>query len=465
MAELTEYYQKLSEGLRERLQWLEKSEMPKLKEEFRMFHTAFYSIYSLFIKRRIITEDPYKQDVKVADIEVPETGPFPETEKVAKLSIRLSQFDNQLDFLVNFYQFSIETLPIEKIKRILALIKYIDWAHFVIDSNVSANTKAMVEMITLAKNGADPLSMNIINDALSGLHRATGTIIGGLKVVADYNREAYKLEIREKITGTMQPEDAAQISQIKKKFGAVISGKPFYPDLVEEVIREDYSKDGEKLREQILKKLDVPDTKPKIVKPQISFKTILIEGFLAIGGAGSILAEIIPKMNENAEVLENRRKSLWEKIKKLMQQVMNKEPEPVIYEVEYLDANRGIKVREKVNFNNLQKDMEQKIRAFQNISSRGASLSKLESMDETQLVGILEKNIRDVQSLHKTLSALDDFFKAAVDKEDRDRVKGIKPELGSMKNAVVKANQKRYEYSAQKEEEEQFKRLGINSET
>jgi hypothetical protein len=465
MAELTEYYQKLSEGLQERLQWLEKSEMPKLKEEFRMFHTAFYSIYSLFIKRRIINEDPYKQDVKVADIEVPETGPFPETEKIAKLSIRLSQFDNQLDFLVNFYQFSIETLPIEKIKRIIALIKYIDWAHFVIDSNVSANTKAMVEMITLAKNGADPLSMNIINDALSGLHKATGTITSCLKVVADYNREAYKLEIREKITGTMQPADAAQVSQIKKKFGAVISGKPFYPDLVEEVIREDYSKDGEKLREQILKKLDVPDTKPKIVKPQISFKTILIEGFFAIGGAGSILAEIEPKMNENAEVLENRRKSLWEKIKKLMQQVMNKEPEPVIYDVEYLDTNRGIKVREKVDFNNLQKDMEQKIRAFQNISSRGAGLSKLESMDETQLVGILERNIRDVQSLHKTLSALDDFFKAAVDKEDRDRVKGIKPELGSMKNAIVRANQKRYEYSAQKEEEEQFKRLGINSET
>jgi hypothetical protein len=31
-----------------------------------------------------------------------------------------------------------------------------------------------------------------------------------------------------------------------------------------------------------------------------------------------------------------------------------------------------------------------------------------------------------------------------------------------MKNAVVRANQKRHDYSAQKEEEEQLKRLGVN---
>jgi hypothetical protein len=86
-------------------------------------------------------------------------------------------------------------------------------------------------------------------------------------------------------------------------------------------------------------------------------------------------------------------------------------------------------------------------------------------MEEAQLLGILERNIREVQSLHKTLSAMDDFFKAAVDKEGRDKIRGIKPDLGAIKNAIVKANQKRYEYSAQKEEEEQFKRLGINSDT
>jgi hypothetical protein len=465
MAELSEYHQKLTEALRERQQWLEKSELPKLKEGFRGFHTAFYSIYSLFLKRRILNEDPYKQDVKVADIEVPETGPFPETEKVAQLSIRLAQYDNQLDFLVNFYQISLEAFTIEKIKRILGLVKYIDWAHLVIDGNVTANTKAMIELLAQAKKEADPLSINIINEGLNNLYQTTGAVMGYLKEVADYNRETYKMELREKVTGGMQRADIPSMAQIRKKFGAVMAGQPFYSDLVNEVIQEDYSGEGEKLRELVLKKLAVPDTKAKIAKPQVSFKAILIEGLFAIGGAGSTLAEIAPKVAENAEVLENRRKSFWEKAKKLIQRMLNKEPEPTIYEVEYVDSARGVKVKEKVNLSALKNNMDQKIRTLQNISGRGVSLAKLEGMEETQLLGILERTIRDVQSLHKILSALDDFFKAAVDKEDRDKVKGIKPELGSMKNAIINANRKRYDYSAQKEEEEQFKRLGIGSGT
>jgi hypothetical protein len=63
--------------------------------------------------------------------------------------------------------------------------------------------------------------------------------------------------------------------------------------------------------------------------------------------------------------------------------------------------------------------------------------------------------------MHKILGALDDFFKLEAGKEDRDKIKGIKPELATMKNAIVKANQRRYEFSAQKEEEEQMKKLGI----
>ena len=86
-------------------------------------------------------------------------------------------------------------------------------------------------------------------------------------------------------------------------------------------------------------------------------------------------------------------------------------------------------------------------------------------MQEEQLAGFLDKNIRELQSLHKTLSALDDFFKAEVDREDREKIKGIKPELGGIKNAILRANSKRHEYSARKEEEEQLKRLGVRSET
>jgi uncharacterized protein YeeX (DUF496 family) len=75
---------------------------------------------------------------------------------------------------------------------------------------------------------------------------------------------------------------------------------------------------------------------------------------------------------------------------------------------------------------------------------------------------MLERAVRDIQHVHKLLGGLDEYFKAESSRENREKVKGIKPELATIKNAYIKANQKRHEYSAQLEEAEQLKRLGVH---
>jgi hypothetical protein len=231
------------------------------------------------------------------------------------------------------------------------------------------------------------------------------------------------------------------------------------------VIREDYSKEGPDLRNAVLKKLQVAEDKPKTVKVQVSFKSILIEGIQGLGGTAQTFMDVAAKMDENKTILENKKQSLFQKLKKLMAEVFNKEPEPVVYDVEYMDPVKAIPVRERINYNAFRSDLERKIRTLTPMAARGAASSKLESMQEEQLIGFLERNIREVQSLHKTLTALDEYFKAQVDREDRDKIRGIKPELGTLKNAILRANSKRHEYSAQKEEEEQLKRLGVSSQS
>ncbi|MDR0553826.1 MAG: hypothetical protein LBG76_03370 [Treponema sp.] len=463
MVDLSEYQKQLSEALNNRRDWLERTELPKLKDEFRTFHTAFYSLYAQLLKRKLIKEDPYKQEAKIVDIEVPEIGPFNETDRQEQLSLRLSHFDNQLDFLVNFYQFSLEYMGLDKIKRILGLVKYVDWVRFSPDANATPNTRALVELMNQTKNGADQLSMTLISDALLNLSKSTGSIMGYLKEVTDFNRESYKLDLRTKTTSGMALPEAAQLAQIKKKFAAAAPGKPFYPDLAEEVIREDYSKSGPALREKVLKLLAMPEVKPKVTKTAIPFKAILIDGLYAAGSVGAILEEIIPKLEENHNLMQNRQAGIWEKLKKVLWQMMNKEPDPVIYEVEYIDSNKGVPLREKVNYNRFQEELEKKSKTLSNITPRSGAVAKMEAMAETQLESILERYIREIQGLHKLLSALDDFFKSAVDQLDRSKVKGIKPELATIKNAMIKANQKRYEYTAQREEEEQLRRLGITT--
>jgi len=461
MAENNNDYQKiLADTLRARADWLERSELPKLKDELRSYHTGFASLYNIYLKKGLIHEDPYKHETKIGELEVPSAASFSEADKLDQLTRRLASYDNQLDFLVNFYQFSAEFLTMDRIKRILGLVKYIEWVNLTPDSQ-SAMTRAVAEMTNQIKTGSDSLTMSVITESLSHLNKSFNPILGYLKILTEYQRENYKLELRD-VTAGMSHTDLSNLPQFKKKFVQAKPGFPFYADLLDEVVKEDFSEEAPALREAVLKKLQISDAKPKVVKVPVSFKGILLEGIHGLGGTSQTFSEILVKVDDNQLILQNKRRTFLEKLKRLMQQMFNREPEPVIYDVEYIDPIKGVLIREKVNFNSFRADLERKVRTLAPMASRGAASSKLESIQEEQLVGFLERNIREVQSLHKTLGALDEFFKAEVDRSDRERIKGIKPELGTIKNAIVRANSKRHEYSAQKEEEEQLKRLGVN---
>ncbi|MDR0312771.1 MAG: hypothetical protein LBI14_04170 [Treponema sp.] len=461
MADTNDYKKTLSDALTARADWLEKSELPKLKDALRTFQMGFASLYNLYLKKGLVIEDPYKQEVKIGELEVPESGPFTEAKRLDQLSLRLSNYDTQMDFLVNFYQFSADFLTLDRLKRIVNLVKYIDWVNLTPDSQ-SVNTKAAAEITTQVKLGTDPMTMNVITESLSNLNKQFPIIMGHLKTLVDYRRELYKLELRESVTSQMATGEASQLPQIKKKFAQANPGKSFYPDLAEEIIKEDFTSEGPALREKILASLQVAEVKAKVVKQQVPFKTILLEGIQCVGSTAQTFIDVSTKLEENRAVLESEKKGFWIALKKIFRQMLNKEPEAVIYELDYIDPIKGVPIQEKLNVNNFQNDLTRKIKILTSMSSKGTGMAKLETMQDEQLISFLEKNIRDLQSYHKTLTALDEFFKAEVEKEHRDKIKGIKPELGTIKNAILRANSRRHEYSAQKEEEEQLKRLGVN---
>ena len=452
----SEYQKALDEALNTYASWLERSEYPKFKDEFKSFNASFGTLYRTLIQKKLINEDPYKQEAKIGEIKVPKPI-IPEGDRKDQLTMNLSAYDNQLDFLVNFFQFSIDFLTMDNIKRILALVRYIDWANFSQDTP-STTTKVVVDLIQQTRGaGLEPFTITVINESLGKLKRATANIVGYLKIGTVYNRESYKLQIRQKITNTMND---VSVEGIKKKFSAAMSGNAFYPDLIEELIKEDYSPEGEGLRNKVLKQLVVPEEKPKEVKKKVDFKITLIDGLLVISSVGVAIGDMVQRLDENHMIFQNRKQSFGEKLREIFRQMLNKEPEPVIYEIEYIDPVKGLAVKEKVNFNVFRADLDKRIRSYSSFSLRNSP--KLETMDERQLQNILEKAVREAQTLHKILTGLDEFFKAEAPRESKEKIKGIKPELSTIKNAIIKANQKRHEYSSQLEAEEQLKRLGVN---
>ena len=453
------YIDTLQQALSARKDWLEKEEVGKLKEELRNFHSSYASLYNIYLKKKLIDEDPYKQETKITELEVPDATPFVEAKRIEQLSIRLSNYDNQLDFLVNFYQLGLDFLNLDRIKRIVGLVRYVDWVNLSPD-NQNLMTKAVAEISNNSKAGVDVITLSIIGESLSRLAKTTTASMAILKNLNTYYRECYKLDVRQKVTQSMSASDAT-LENIKKKMHSAMPGMPFYKELIDELIKEDYSKSGQDMKDIVLNALKVPATKQKAVKAAVNFKNILLDGIQVIGGASTSLNEILNKLDENQTIMESYKKGLMHMIKELIRQITNAEPEEVIYTVEYLDQTKGTTIKEKVYFYQLREELEKKIRFLSSLM-KGAAYQKLAAMTEEQIISYLEKNISEVQNYHKVLGALDDFFKTKVETENRDKIKGIKPELSALKNSYVKANQLRYEYSAQKEEEEQLRRLGVN---
>ena len=70
------------------------------------------AIYNVILKKGFIHEDPYKHETKISEISNPPDDHFMDSTKDDQMSIRLSMFDSQLDFLLNYYQFSVEFLDL-----------------------------------------------------------------------------------------------------------------------------------------------------------------------------------------------------------------------------------------------------------------------------------------------------------------------------------------------------------------
>lgn len=87
--------------------------------------------------------------------------------------------------------------------------------------------------------------------------------------------------------------------------------------------------------------------------------------------------------------------------------------------------------------------------------------NRISSQPDETILDFLNKHIIENNHLLALLGALDEFFKDTVHQSDRSRIKGIKMELTTLKNIMVKVNQHRVEYTSYIEEQNQMRKLGI----
>ncbi len=468
-----EYERILEEKLLAKAETLDRVELPKLKEAFKLFQTAFQGIHTVLLRKGVIQKDPYKFDLKISEVQTPPESPFAESEKNEQISVRLSQFDSYLDFLNGYYQFSVDFLTMGRVKRLINFTKYFNFLQFSETSN-QLNTRCFAEVVGLVRKGTDPLSTGILGEGLLSLEKTSREIFQILKSLTLYHKERYKLDIRQLALAGLTLDRERVITHrdealrnIKRKFSETMGDRPFYPELVEEVLAEDYSSDGPNLRDDILAQLQVKEEKKADSAQTRNFKAIVLDGARVLAGAGYQLEEAIRKLRENSILLENQNRTFLGQMRKMVRRLFNPAEDNVVYQVEYSDPITAEHRREEIDFTRLSEEVARRARVLSSMMARNSqSWQRLASAPEEQAYSFLVKGLEDLQRYFRRLSALDEHFKNEItDPEAKPRIRGIKVELATLKTSIIKANQKKHEYVAQKEEIEQMRRLGIRTDT
>ena len=461
----TDFIEQLSEALDARQAHYDRELMSDLKTSFRRYHSAYHGLYQLLLNKGLIRADPYRLEKKISEIELPRSGPFIESEKVEEMSIRLSDYDIQLEFLNSYYQFSTDFLNLNRLKTLAAFVKYIRWEELLATSN-SMTTRVMAEFIHDIKSSTDSLSINLVSDASEQLKKISKKILSSLKMINIYHRERYKLEVREKVVSPLGLKkddgmsDGDRLQRVKKKFPTSMEGSPFYRELVEEVLAESFGPNSDNLQKKLLSSLKIREAVSEKKRKAPSYTAILFDALRTLATASRFLEESLKKFKFNSDLLEHRKKGFFEKLKRWLYLMSNKKEMPLIYQIEYFDVITSSSKIEALDFHSFLENMQKMNRIFVGITSRmGSIYQKLEQASEDQVYQFLNNYIGGLQSTHKKMEALDTYFKTEV---PREKVKGIKIELSSIKNSIVKANQKKHEYVAKKEEYDQFKKLGID---
>jgi hypothetical protein len=455
------FLDQLEQALAAHREDLEKNALPRLQELFRLHHTYFENLYNILLRKALVQEDPYKYDERIVEVEAPSRDGFLESERQEQMSQRLSVFHSQLEFLNSTYQPSVEYLTMDRIRRFGDLVRYIQW-HNLAANNSDLVTRSLADLINRIKGGSDPVSTQIVLDSRDQLAEGVKEILATLGKVVVHQREAYKARVRREVMPSLDGQGAADdatLARVKQVFAREASGEKFYAELVQEVLAEDFSAEGAALRQQALKRLAVQAKKNK-KKSKADLKPLLLQAIRALASAGMQLQDCVTKVKENNTLYLSRRRSLGELLRRFFKKIAGGHDNPQVYEIESSDGTASTPKREKISIEPFLEELEKRARLLSALTvSNSTASTRLRQASEEKIFEFLTRHLSAVQTEHRQLTGLNEFFRSEMPRDRKGGVRGLRVELSAIKNAIIKSNQQRHEYVAAREEETQIEKL------
>jgi len=470
MSTSTDFENELYAAAEAKTTWYDMTVLPKLVDDYRNYREVFNTLLSMLLKKGLVQSDPYKLDKKVTQITVPAQEDFKDSEKATALGVQLSEYESSLEFLCNYFKFSIETLTLSNIKKLMQLNTFISW-NSLMGPAAKQTSRVLGELFTTIKVGSDVLSVSVVNDSINFISKNLSHINSILKDVTDFRRELYKVDVRRSIldSDAFAPLRASMTCEngtnlIRKHFSAAMNGQPFYTELIEEIVREEAANDKEARRQAVLEKIGVKEQKVEKKQAAVDTKQLLISAFQLFAALVPQYTHIAPKIEENHSLLQSEHHGFFEKFKAVFRKAFNVAEQPIEYKLKITDPFTQTVKNQTVQYNSFIENLMKRIRLYTSFGMpRSANIQKMMGMEEAALLDYLDRQLGECHNVQLQLEGFDEFFKTAVNTANRSKVKGIQIELTAIKNSLIKINQRKAEYTAYISEQEQMRKLGITN--
>lgn len=458
----------LRTAIESKASWFDSTELPDLLENYRLLHTCVKTLADVLEKRRLVVADPYKGEKKITTIKAPENTAFSESDRAKIIGQRLSDYESMLDYICTYYKFSTNSITISELKKISDLSNSFQWDNLS-SNNTSPNSAALAVLLGQARQQTTGITMSNITDAMNRSSQAMTRIGNILRELSEFVREKYKLNIRETIIANdkfnkekaMSSQDA-EFAEIKRLYPELIGKKSFYSDLIYEIAAEDIGMDKDERRALALARLAPKVAASKKKVETVDTKELILGAVSVLAGAAPQYSEVVNKLEENNKILNTVKNTFMEKLKEALRKMFGIPRKAIDYTLTIVDQKTQTKKTKKLEFTSFIANLDKRQQLYAALASKQtAEYNKIKAASEDAILSFIEKQIHENQEILVLLSALDDFFKTNAASENRQNIKGLKMEMTSLKNCIVKTNQKRVDYTSYKEEQAQMEKLGI----
>lgn len=444
-----EYLDRLTAALALRAKWLETTVIPRLKDVLSAYEALFEGTMGMLIRKGLLREDPYNYEQAFTEIVMPSDEVLPEFENSDELSYRLAAFRRQLKFITAEYPLELDSLGLARLKKLSALLFYVNWLDFG-ESSRSPTTKAFARTFMKVRMGLDSMASQILKDSELQVVKTLQEARALLGHLISYDRESWKGELRRTVLAGVPLEEGARrddvLKAIRRGFAQKMSSRPWYPALAEEVADEELAPDREERRQKILSSLALPAATRSEPAPETNGREVLMDAVRLLSRPHEEIATALAVLEENEKLINAPKANSGGWLRKLFGGGGAPNEAGRNYKVQFTEPGSPALKTETIDFPAFLAETGKKATLLGALSAgSGPATRKLEAMGDGPLASFVDRQLTDLLLIHRRLASLNTLLQARA-AEEKKTVRGIKVELLTIKNSLVKANQRRHEF-------------------